>query len=245
MKLTMNQTNWVRTAVMAAGCALAMESAVQAIPSLQLDIAGGAYDPVGQNVVQNTPGKVIDLYALLIPNDTNPLNDTYYLSIAVTPKLASTSTTPLGSIIINGGTPISVPSGFTYGIPPVNRDDALNKNLEHPDYFPTFYKEISFQFSSANKAAQYNVQDDPGGIDLTGTGLYYNKWTIDYSGLNAGYELHFDLYNVDSQYRVTSKAPYSHDAETRRVPDAGSTLSLLGCALLGIEGLRRKLSLKA
>ena len=48
-----------------------------AIPSLQLDIAGGVYDPVNQTVVATS--NPFTLYAYLIPDSFTPLAGTYYV----------------------------------------------------------------------------------------------------------------------------------------------------------------------
>ncbi|MEL0082085.1 MAG: PEP-CTERM sorting domain-containing protein, partial [Gammaproteobacteria bacterium] len=49
----------------------------------------------------------------------------------------------------------------------------------------------------------------------------------------GNYQLHFDLYEVDSG-GVVDKAPFSHDAATSiSVPEPGM-LALLGLGLLGI-----------
>ncbi len=312
MKLKMNQTNWVRTAVLAAGCAFAMESAVQAIPTLQLDISGGVY----RDETVYSQGPKFTLYALLNPNSTdttegNKINNVtignnFYISLAIEPNSAwkADKTRPtdlnLGSIKI-GTTVLSVTKDMAFGVPPIytlNPDLANNvKDLPSHDMYPTFYYETpAFHFLESQKTTEYNVQDSRFlGANNNGS-LYYVPFAIDVSNLNPDYSVHFDLYayntiegtevvkyqelrdptkpqdenqriKVDKQwvdnpnynpmetkektvpittYKYLGNAPFSHDAQTgHSTPDAGGTLSLLGCALLGIEGLRRKLSLKA
>ena len=58
---------------------------VLAIPSLQLDIAGGTYDPVTETIIaSSTP---FTLYAYLVPDSGAPLTGTYYISAAILPAV--------------------------------------------------------------------------------------------------------------------------------------------------------------
>src|SRR5688572_15902276 len=87
----------------------------------------------------------------------------------------------------------------------------------------------SFPTTTSTSGSQINAYD----INIAGTG-----------------SVHFDLYNSvqqgngrNIQYRAVN-APFSHDADGgggNEVPEGGSTAIMLGLALLGFGGLRRKL----
>lgn len=64
-----------------------------------------------------------------------------------------------------------------------------------------------------------------------------NVYEISVSGTET---VHFDLYDhvmAGNHVKVTF-APFSHDGEGNGVPDASSTVTLLGLALLGLSGIR-------
>ncbi len=216
-----------------------------AVPTLQLDILGGTYDPVTETIVASS--STFQLYAYLIPNSRNPIGDTYSISAALVPQTVPPGGS-LGSFMVNGTT-IGVTSGMYYGIPPLEAYLAPDPgDLPPHGIFQTYFREFSFQFSPSNRAAVYNTQDNPGTgpTSQSNGGMYYQMFTIDTSLLAAGYAIHFDLYNTiigsnPADVDISQFAPFSHDAESRRVPEA-STLFLLGAGLVAGVALvaRRK-----
>jgi hypothetical protein len=78
-------------------------------------------------------------------------------------------------------------------------------------------------------------------LDVNGTGMAYikNGATDVYTPTEATFL--FTVSNPDGPI-VGGDTPFSFNAETTAVPDGGLTVSLLGFAMLGLEGLRRKLS---
>lgn len=214
---------------------------VFAVPTLQLDISGGVYDdtPGVENVVST--GDIFTLYALL--NRPDDYSGDFYISAAVTPQVSQAD--DLGSFSFDG-TIYDVTDDMIFGTPPELAPD--NKDLSSHSIFETFYHEFKFSFDG-QKAALYNVEDNPGGTSpwTGGDYLYYKAFQVDVSGLDAGYEIHFDLYSVKwddnkDQLIVDDFAPFSHDAQSgggTPVPEP-STLLLLGAGLAGFGAYHRR-----
>ncbi|MFZ3063826.1 MAG: choice-of-anchor N protein [Nitrospirota bacterium] len=216
-----------------------------AIPTLQLDIAGGSYDLSTETIISS--GNTFTLYAYLIPDKYNSLPDTYYISAAIAPKVGKAGAN-IGSFNFNGTT-INATSDMTYGVPPLEAITSLqgwdSGDLAKHGIFPTYFSEFEFQFSSANQIGLYNTQDraiSGGSIPTSGTGMYYAAFTIDTSLLDPNYVIHFDLYNTKlkkgGDIDVTQFAPFSHDAQSTAVPEP-STVLLLGSGLVGLWASRR------
>jgi hypothetical protein len=183
----------------------------------------------------------------MIPDASNSLNDTYYLSMAVVPQQSQDGAN-LGSFTYDGNT-VNVTGDMVYGVPPLEAQLAFdNGDLSTHGIFETYYQQIDFTFYSGYQIDPYNTQDrakagDP--ISITGSGMYIMPFEIDVTNLAPGTYIHFDLYNSlligATDIDVNQFAPYSHDAQSNghKVPEPGM-LSLLGLGLFGMAFFRRK-----
>jgi hypothetical protein len=210
-----------------------------AIPTLQLDIAGGTYVG-GSEETTISSGPVFNLEALVTSSylQLDP-NQTYFIAAAITPKTSIGD--DFGSFTINGVT-YDATHGMVWGRPPVDADQNFGEIASHGIY-DTYYAEIGFTFAGSDLIAAYNVQD---GSSAAGT-INRKTFAVDVTGLDEGYELHFDFYNTEYIRKkslnlevINEFAPFSHDAASgnTRVPDAGSTVALLGLALAGLGTVR-------
>jgi hypothetical protein len=149
----------------------------------------------------------------------------------------------LGYFVFDGQT-VQVPSDMDYGVPPLERAlDFLDfdaGDLGRHGIFETYFVEFPFQFGN-EQIDPYDTQErakSGGSIPSSGSGMYYKVFHVDVSGLEPGYLIHFDLYNTklfkrEGDIDVSEFAPFSHDSESRRVPEP-STLLLLGGGLLSL-----------
>jgi hypothetical protein len=214
-------------------------SPLLAVPTLQLDILDGTYDPITETIMAT--GNQFTLRALV---KDGYISNPYYISAAYLPQADSTG--GLGSFSFAGN---AVDSGdLIYGNPPV---DVVANNLDLPshDIFPTYYYEYAFSFISDedHKIAEYNANPDDSDGPVSGNYLYYYDFIINTTALGNGYSLHFDLYNEtfktnkkgEGSYSVDDFAPFSHDAQSNPIPEP-ATMLLLGSGLIGISGLGRK-----
>lgn len=217
---------------------LSFSSHALALPSLQLDIIPGVYVGGGDDTTYAT-ADAFDLYAYMQESahgKTTSLTDTYYLSIAVSPRQAEGDISSIGSFSVDG-TSYSF-SDLVYGTPPVDSADLAPHGI-----FATYFMEMSFTFTAADTVAAYNVQDDS---SSPGT-MYYKMFDIDTTGLLPGYALHFDLYNTvynerKDTWEVNAFAPFSHDAQSdpgTAVPEP-ATMLLFGAGLIGLAGVARR-----
>jgi hypothetical protein len=233
-----------------------------AIPSLQLEIQGGFYDPTTQTVIATSDS--FRLYAYLIPAAGSLLTDTYFISAAIIPQTGPASAA-LGSFVFNGTT-VNVTGDMVYGVPPIESLQSFDAgDLARHGIYETYFSEFAFHFDPGNRANAYNTAELPGqGPTSSPDGtMYFAAFDVNTAGLANGYAIHFDLYN---ELFVTSRvctgtgqnrtctstltgdidantfAPFSHDAQgppSRRVPEPPS-LVLAGLGLVTVGLAMRK-----
>jgi hypothetical protein len=235
-----------------------------ALPTLQLGIGGGTYDPVTETIV--TDADTFTVYAYLSFDGTNGngtptgrtyadlVGTTYYISTALTPKTSTAGS--YGSFDFDGST-VNVTADMTYGTPPIELvEPHPDKDLAPHGIFDTFYTESAFTFDEGDKTDPFNTQDNPGATPSYSGGDYmlFHSFEVDRSLLAEGYGLHFDLYSTVVNTTCKTKhgetvctddrqvdlfAPFSHDAGTNRVPEPG-TLMMRGAGLLGLAAWERR-----
>jgi hypothetical protein len=237
-------------------------SPASALPTLQLDIAGGYYDPVTETIV--TTADSFTLFAYLSFDGTNgngsPTGRTkeellatdYYISVALTPKIGPTDSS-VGSFDFDGDT-VNATTDMTYGTPPIETaHTGPDIDLAPHSIYETFYEQYQFNFTDdlAHRTTPYNTQtaagSAPGTPWTSGPYMLFQSFDVDKLLLSDDYQLHFDLYStklVDGpgphpdDLQVDLFAPFSHDAESV-VPEPG-TLMLLGSGLFGLGAWRRR-----
>ena len=208
--------------------------AAHAVPTLQLDIFGGTYDPITETIV--TDSDTFTVYAYATPGNVSEaeiLAETYYLSIALTP--ATSQPADLGSFVVDSTT-VHVTDDMLFGTPPFEANMAFDaQDLAKHGIFPTYFTELQFTFDGNDVSGIYNTQDDSGSGPKAGMGMLFAAFEFDKSDLSNDVELHMDLYNTkvrsNGDIDRDDFAPFSHDAGTAPVPEPSAAL------LFGLGGL--------
>ena len=219
---------------------LCLASRVVGVPVLSLDVKSGTYDSGSETIIAS--GNPFTLYAL---GNTmqGKVSGTYYIAAAIVPQTVNPPATDFGSFKVNGITYSA--ANMSYGNPPASISEK-SLDLQSHGIYDTHYVEIAFNFDATRTAALYNSGEHPGGLVEDSSGaMIFEDFDVDVTGLAAGYQVHFDLYNLGRDKRgntiVKDFAPFSKDAQSGlTVADTSSTMILLGMAMLAVEGMRRR-----
>lgn len=251
---------------LAAAISIGFATSAQAIPQLQLSIAGGTYNNTTETTVASS--NIFTLYAYLTPgNGANVdvaalLADTYYVSMAVAPKTGPDDS-DLGTFSV-GSTTVNVTADMTYGVPPLEAVLADDPgDLQDHGIFDTFYYQHAFTFDSLMQTNPFDVQTSVGLTPAAGSGMYFVGFNIDVTELSKDVSIHFDLYNSalvickekkndkdngndcdPTDIDINDFAPFSHDAQSGSGGGGGGTPPQevpepgpLGLLGLGLMGL--------
>lgn len=196
--------------------------AEQANPELQLGISYGLYDPSSETVVTSEDEFTVNAFGLAQGEPAVTPEETVYLSVAVTAD-PGLDLRDFGAFVFNGV--VYTSSALVFGVPPEETNMGPDDNdLSTHGHYPAMFLQHAFKFSAANLTADINTRTNPGYLPtLNGTDYFFNSFQVKVTGLNAGYNLHFDLYttkkDLDGDVDINRSAPFTHDAETNHVPE--------------------------
>src|SRR5688500_15198391 len=228
---------------------LALARPAQAVPVLQLYIEGATYDAATESWHATVPASgTIRLWAIGNVSGQGSHGPISNVRLAIAYGAGdSPSFTLNGSTTgdYGGFTDLSEASDPTHiqtrtdgSIPQLSDGKDLPQHGEYGS--GTWWQEFAL--------GNFTMTDSPTGdfIDAfptspAPTGSQINVYEINVTGTDF---VHFDLYDGIQTGRKAKAvfAPFSHDADGGgQVPEGGSTAIMLGLALLGFGGLRRKL----
>jgi len=233
--------------LLAAGIVAASVVQSQAVPILQLYIEGATYDTASETWVADfSSGDTIRLWTIGNVAGDGGKGTIYDVKLAIAyssgdnPNIMITESTTGG---YNGFIDPSVANTAVFNktvtdgsLPKLGDGSSLP---DHGVYGAgtswTEYGLGDFSKSDAKGGDFINALPSP-----PASGYDINVYEITITGTDF---VHFDLYDhylSNSGMAKYKFAPFSHDAEGGRVPDGGSTLALLGLALVGVGVAFRK-----
>lgn len=202
-------------------CCMLASFAARANPDLQLGISYGLYDPETETVITSLDQFTLNTFGLAKGENPITPDQTVYVSVTVTsdPGLDLRN---FGSFVFNDVVYSS--SALVLGVPPEEKNMGPDSDdLSTHGHFPGMFLQHPFKFSATKLTADIDTRKNPGYLpSLNGDMYYFQSFPVKITGLNAGYNLHFDLYTIKEEQQgdidIDRSAPFSHDAETNYLP---------------------------
>lgn len=239
----MINNTWVGSLL--ATTSLAISISVQALPALQLGDGSGSwtYDNSDESWVTDDQSFTLNAYA---NSDTEGAHGNYawdsagsttqtaYLVFAAVPS----SLTDSFDISVSGdsGALTFVTNG--YGAPPLEDSNSLAPHGIYDTYFEIY----SFQFDGSVTTINDTQPGETGSGDgyAESINVVINSMAADLAGIHMDlFTLSGDsIFDIEGNEAVNAFAPFSHDAEFRRINEP-ATAGMLVLALLGLAYSRR------
>jgi len=218
---------------------LMIAPAANAVPDLQLFIAGATYDFDDETWVLTTSGSV-DLYVI----SAKEIHSDIIVSMALSGFAESDNPDGIVSISGFGGPDID---DWTWGYAPLASAPGWDQNEDLPPHgiFPTWFAEahtglydMSQMVGDAIPGADFwdPTINGPGPANAHGR---YKIFSLSI-GAPVGTAVHFDAYTMNGD-ALAEFAPFSHDAAASIIPEPGTILLMsTGLLGLGLSAIRRR-----
>jgi hypothetical protein len=229
---------------------LALAQPTQAVPILQLYVEGAVYDTSTESWSVAIPASgTIRLWAIGNVTGQGGKGTISDVKLSIAYDVGDTPSFTLVSSTTGGYGGFNDPSTPSAPVLRQTRTDGSIPRLSDGSTLPSHGEYGAGTAWAEYGLGDFTLSDSPTGDFITAFptapspgGSQINVYEITISGTDF---VHFDLYDsVQAGNKARAVfAPFSHDGEGGggQVPEGGSTAIMLGLALLGFGGLRRKL----
>ncbi len=212
----------IQSLIVACCFTLASVAAI-ASPELQLGISHGLYDASSETIVTSEDEFTLNAFGIAQGETAFASDETVYVSVAVSAD-PGLDLRDFGSFVFNGIV-YSSSSALLLGVPPEENNMGPDSgDLSTHGHYPAMFLQHPFKFDAANLTADIDTRANPGYMPTkNGDQYFYKSFTVKVTGLNAGYNLHFDLFTTkedeSGDVDIARSVPLSHDAETNYAPE--------------------------